>query len=235
MLLFILLSPASAMIKQKTYLGHNPLITNSTTFFQDQPIYMSYFEYITDDGYSTDLGIDSYYPISCTWKPYIILGGESGILTYRIENHYQNGTVFDIVNETNITFESGVNYLDNEENNGFSVIIPLSSQIYIYLERAEGNFTELVMNCWIKQEVTYKKVYTNANLDDIQSYVSEIVQFEIDVLNNVNTLFDFFILLWNYLIKWLILLEVLIWVFNRIFKMAGKAIDTYKGKKRRRR
>jgi hypothetical protein len=118
-------------------------------------------------------------------------------------DNWRNGTIF---------YNSGAVYFDNEEDKAFSGIIPLSSQIYVSLTRVEGNFTMIQQSCWIKQQVTFNQ----ANFDGITAVMVNILDWYYSVLTQIiSPIVSFIWIIWEYLLKWVLAIEVLIWAIKR--------------------
>lgn len=207
MMLGLLLIPTSAMIKDSVYLGADSVIFNTSTFFISQPDSIQYFQspYEADitqsDGY--------YYPIVLSLNKYD--SSANGTLNAVVTIYHANLTVQEVVNQ-NITYLSGETYSDSDNDLAIGWVMPLDAVAYVSLTREEGNFTVIKRTAWYKTITTLNK----PNLDAMSAALVSVVDWYISILTNIVTpLLNFGLLLWDYLIKWLIAIEVLIFVIRR--------------------
>jgi len=226
-LLFALLvmSPASAMIKDSVYVGADSVAFNTTTFFVSQPSNVNYFQ----SPYEGDLRESDgfYYPVAASFNPYPS-GTVNGTLNVQVNIFYENLTTEVVVNE-NITFADGATYSDSDDDIAVAWIQPLDSVAYVTLTRIEGNFTVLKRNVWYKQYVTLNK----PNLDSLTSAIVSLVTWTQTLLDDVIApVLNTFIQLWEYLLKWVVVLLAIAWSVKAVFLGYHMIADGGEGKKK---
>jgi hypothetical protein len=144
-----------------------------------------------------------------------------GLGLYDSDSSFTNGTLYIRLKEDYITGITNIGtYLIDESVNinstGTGVFYNLQihpqATLTLFTNLTDGNIS-VIQNRIVTP--LYSSIQTKVSLDALSSALVVIVNWYITLLSYLTPIFNLFLLLWDYLIKWWIMLEVILFVVRR--------------------